>query len=343
MCVLLASGGEVFVEALRERGIETVTIGAGPHFNPRLIGRLRREIRDYQPDVVHTHLVHADLYAAASAATTGTARISTVHGPGAFARRFPTRAVTRLVGRLSPLTIAISHHVRRRLEDSGQRRRGTVRVVHYGLDSSGWSANESERADLRNSFGLTRDDLAVAICARLIPGKGHELLFEATALALDRASSLRVLVAGDGPLRDALESRAAQLPPQTVRLLGFLNEVSGLMKACDVLVFPTSPKLDEGFGLAALEAMAAERAVVATRVGALPEVVDPGRTGLLVPPEDPSALAEALIELATQPDLAREMGRRGRDRAQAEFGVERMVSRTLAVYREARGVREPAT
>ncbi len=83
--------------------------------------------------------------------------------------------------------------------------------------------------------------------------------------------------------------------------------------------------------------MAAERAVVATKVGALPEVVDDRRTGLLVAPDDPAALAEGLAVLATQPDLAREMGRRGRDRAQAEFGVEQMVSRTLAVYREAVG------
>jgi glycosyltransferase involved in cell wall biosynthesis len=336
MCVPLAGDGAVFVRALRARGIETATVRAGPDLNPLLIGWLRGEIRRYDPDVVHTHLVHADLHGQAGAALTRTPRVSTVHGPGAFARQGPYRAVTRLVGMLTPLTIAISHHIRERLERSGQRRRGTVRVIHYGIDAAEWSSTEAERGVLRERFGLAADDVAVAICARLIPGKGHELLLDATERALDRAPGLRVLVAGQGPLRPRIERRAEQLPAGTVRLLGFVEEMRALMTACDVLVFPTSPELDEGFGLAALEAMAAGRPVVATSVGALPEIVEPGRTGILVAPEDPAALAAALVELATKPAVGARLGRRGRDRALAEFGIERMVSRTIAVYAEAR-------
>lgn len=337
MCLLLASGGEIFAEELRARGVHTTTTSAGPDLNPLAIARLRQEIRSYRPDVVHSHLIHADLHAQASAILTGTARVSTVHGPGAFARALPYRAVTRVVGRQIPLTIAISDHVQRMLEDSGQRRRGSVRVVHYGIDAAGWSATEDERAGLRARFALAPDDAAVAICGRLIPGKGHELLLEAVDRALAHAPRLRVLVAGDGPLRERLQRRATELPPGTVRFLGFLDRVRDLMIASDLLVFPTSPELDEGFGLAALEAMAAERAVIATSVGALPEVVQSDRTGLVVPPKDPAALADALVRLATQPGLAAEMGQRGRERATAEFGVGRMVSRTLAVYREAVG------
>jgi glycosyltransferase involved in cell wall biosynthesis len=334
-CVPLAGEGELFVEELRARGIETVTARAGPDLNPLLVAWLRREIRRYEPDVVHTHLVHADLHGQASAVLTRTPRVSTVHGPGAFARPGRYGAATRLIGTLTPLTIAISCHVRRMLERSRQRRPGTVRVVHYGIDATGWSSTDAEQARMRERFGLATGDVAVAICARLIPGKGHELLIEAAERALLRAPRLRVLVAGHGPLRSRIERRAEELPSGTVRLLGFLDEIRDLMKACDVLAFPTSPQLDEGFGLAALEAMAAGRAVVATTVGALPEVVQPGRTGILVPPEDPSALADALVELATNPSMREELGRRGEERARAEFGIERMVSRTVGVYREA--------
>jgi glycosyltransferase involved in cell wall biosynthesis len=209
--------------------------------------------------------------------------------------------------------------------------------VHYGIDADGWSATEAERSELRRRFDLAPDDVAVAMSARLIPGKGHELLLDAAGRALDRAPGLRVLVAGQGPLRSDLEGAAARLPAGTVRLLGFLDDPRQLMKAADVLAFPTSPSLDEGFGLAALEAMAAGRAVVATSVGALPELVAPERNGLLVSPEDPDALADALVELASQPALSRELGRRGQERARAEFGIDRMVGRTLAVYREALG------
>jgi glycosyltransferase involved in cell wall biosynthesis len=333
MCVILAGDGEIFVSELEARGIETSTVRAGPNFNPRLVSSLRREIRRWEPDVVHTHLVHADLHGQLAARLAGTPCLSTVHGQ-IFVSAGPYRAAARVLAALTPLTIAISHHLRRDLERSGQRRPGSVRVVHYGIDATGWRATDAERAALRRAFGLAPEETAVAICSRLIPGKGHELLLEATERALERAPTLRVLIAGDGPLRGALERHAEQLPPGTVRLLGFVDDIPSLMKACDMLVFPTSPELDEGFGLAALEAMAAERPVVATRVGGLPEVVEDRRTGILVPPGDPAGLADALVELATQPALRVELGRRGAERAAVEFGIARMVSRTLDVYRE---------
>jgi glycosyltransferase involved in cell wall biosynthesis len=333
MCVILAGDGDVFVRELEARGVDTSTVPAGPNFNPRLVTSLRREIRGWEPDVVHTHLVHADLHGQLAARLARRPCLSTVHGR-IFASAWPHRAAVSGLAALTPLTIAISHHLRHDLEESGQRRPGSVRVVHYGIDATGWRATEVERAALRREYGLAPEDTAVAICSRLIPGKGHQVLLEATSRALERAPTLRVLIAGDGPLRGGLERCAGELPDGTVRFLGFVDEIPRLMKACDVLVFPTSPELDEGFGLAALEAMAAERPVVATRVGALPEVVEDGRTGILVDPRDAAALADALVQLATQPALRTELGRRGAERAAAEFGIARMVRRTLDVYRE---------
>lgn len=337
MCVAVAGDGEAFVDELRARGIDTVTGRAGPDVNPVLAAWLHREIRRYRPDLVHTHLVHADLHGQISARLSRTPFLSTVHGPGAFSRAAPSRVATRLVGAGIPLTIAISHHVRRMLEASRQRRLGTVRVVHYGIDATGWQATDAERAGLRRGLDLEDGDVAVAICARLIPGKGHELLLEAAERALERWPGLRVLVAGEGPLRERLERRAERLPGATVRFLGFVDDMPGFMNACDVLVFPSSPALDEGFGLAALEAMAAGRAVVATSVGALPEVVEDGETGILVDPDDPSPLADALVELAKRPALRESMGRRGHERAGVEFGIDAMVRGTLAAYQEAVG------
>ena len=334
MCVAVTGGGEAFARELRANGIDTVTTSAGPDVNPRLAGWLLREVRRYSPDLVHTHLVHADLHGQV-ARLARTPTLSTVHGPGAFARSRPLRAATRLVGAGIPLTIAISHHVRRMLEQSGQRRRGTVRVVHYGIDASGWQANGDERAAGRRTLGLEEGDVAVAIASRLIPGKGHDLLLAAAAAAHERCPELRVIVAGDGPLAESLRRRAEQLPDGVVRFTGFVDDMAGLMKACDVLAFPTSPSLDEGFGLAALEAMAAGRAVVASNVGPLPEVVEDGETGILVPPDDAPRLAEALVELAASPELRASMGRRGHERAVREFGVDAMVERTLRVYDEA--------
>jgi len=120
-----------------------------------------------------------------------------------------------------------------------------------------------------------------------------------------------------------------------VRFLDFMPDVRPLVQACDVLAFPTAPELGEGFGLAALEAMAAERPVVATAVGALPEVVAHGQTGIVVPPGDRGQLADALVRLARDPGLRARLGAAGRERARTEFSIDRMIGRTLAVYEEA--------
>jgi glycosyltransferase involved in cell wall biosynthesis len=119
-----------------------------------------------------------------------------------------------------------------------------------------------------------------------------------------------------------------------VRLLGFVADIQRFMAACDILVFPTLPTLGEGFGLAALEAMAAGRPVIATGIASLPEVVVNRETGTLVPPDDPQALTESLVNLAADTQLRRRMGKAGRHRAAEVFGIDRMVSDTFKVYRE---------
>ena len=115
-----------------------------------------------------------------------------------------------------------------------------------------------------------------------------------------------------------------------------MADIRRFMGACDVLAFPTQPELSEGFGLAALEAMAAARPVIATRVGSLPEVVSDEATGLLIAPGSAEELARALIRLAHDARLRQEMGERARNRAREEFSLEAMVERTLAVYDEVR-------
>lgn len=110
---------------------------------------------------------------------------------------------------------------------------------------------------------------------------------------------------------------------------GKRNDIPNIMKALDVFVLPS---LWEGFGLVPLEAMAAQKPVVATSVSAIPEVIVDGETGLLIPPKDSIALADAILKLLDDPELAREMGRKGRVRLEKEFSVDRMVSQTEALY-----------
>jgi glycosyltransferase involved in cell wall biosynthesis len=326
-----------FTEPLRALGVPTSVTAAGPDLNPLVVRALLKEMRIFRPDLVHTHLIHADLHGQVAAGLAGVGRVSSVHGTPAFYRREPYRSAARLAGRFSRATIAISEHVRRFLEGLQLTRPDRIEVVPYGIDAPRWPLPEPDLVLARSALGLRPDDVAVGIAARLIPGKGHSFLLEAHTAAVRRSPRLRLLIAGDGPLRERLESEASRAGNGTVKFLGYLDDMRGFMNACDVLAFPTEPALGEGFGLAALEAMACGRPVVATTAGSLPEVVKERETGLIVRPDSVDELAARLLELAGDERLRKELGVRGQERARTIFSLEAMVQRTLGVYERALG------
>jgi glycosyltransferase involved in cell wall biosynthesis len=327
--------GDQFVHGLRERGVEVVQLPLGLDFNPSIFRSLWLDIRGFRPHLVHTHLLHGDLYGQPIAWLGRVPAISSFHSVHSFFKREPVRSAERLAGRLAHLTIAISEHVRDFLLRAELRAPGSIRVIPYGVDPCEWESTAEARARGRRRFRLREDDVVVGIASRLIPGKGHELLLRAFTDAHKDVPNLRLLVAGDGPLRQEIECAARRVDPDAIRVLGFVRDIQSFMASCDVVAFPTLPTLGEGFGLAALEAMAAERPVIATRVASLPEIVADGETGILVPPDDPVPLAAALALLATNRGLREQFGAAGRRRAFERFALHQMVAATLSVYREA--------
>jgi glycogen(starch) synthase len=238
-------------------------------------------------------------------------------------------------GRLARRSIAISEAVRRAVESLAIPRRGSVRVVPYGIDAEGRRLSPDARAAARAKLDLRDDDVAVTVAARLIVGKGHDVVLDAALAALGEAPTLKLLIAGDGPERGALEARARSLPQGVTRFLGYVEDTRDLIGASDVVAFPTLPSLGEGFGLAALEAMAAGVPVVASDTGALPEVVADGRTGIVVPAGSSPALAAALVRLTRDPSERERLGAAGLQRARSDFSLAAMADRTIAVYEEA--------
>jgi glycosyltransferase involved in cell wall biosynthesis len=170
----------------------------------------------------------------------------------------------------------------------------------------------------------------VVVVAQLIPRKGHRFLLDAVPAILERHPSLQLLLVGDGELRDALaaEVRARGLGA-VVRLLGQREDVADILRASDLLVHPATM---EGFANVAMQAMAAGIPVVSSAVGGMPESVRDGENGLLVPPADAPALANAINRLLADPDLCRRLGERGRVIVESEFTVDAMVQGNLAVY-----------
>lgn len=339
MCVLLTGNGEEFVDAMRNREVPVHVVNAGGHVAPDLIFRLWRLIRRVRPDLVHTHLIDADLYGQTAARLAGVPAISSVHGTPSGWERGMLRRLCRVVGRLPVRRIAISWHVREFLVANRLTPADRIVVIHYGIDASQWSATNSQRTTGRAALGIDEQTVAVGIASRLIPGKGHSTLFRAARLAGAQLATLEILVAGEGALRAELE-HGLSLPPTSptdppVRFLGFVKDVRAFMHACDIVVFPTEPPLSEGFGLAALEALAVGRPVVASDWSALPEVVSNEDSGLLFPPGSATDLADALVRLASNPSLRHTFGRQAAERARSTFPIDKMVAATLDVYRTA--------
>jgi glycosyltransferase involved in cell wall biosynthesis len=333
MLVLEAPGSSRFVGAMRERGVDVESLPAGRDLHPRLATRIRSVVRSVRPDLVHTHLIHADLYGQVAARLAHVPAVSTVHSVHGFYRREPTRSAARLAARAARRTIAISTYCGDFLRDAGIVPQDRLRVVPYGVDANAWRASGNERARARERFGVTGIDVVVGMASRLIPGKGHAQAIAAFRSASRVTPDLHLLIAGEGELRARLDAEAARDSSGRVRLLGFVDDMREFLAACDVLLFPTMPELGEGFGLAALEAMAAGKPVVATRIASLPEIVgDEG--GFLVEPRA-SEIAAALRRIADDPLGRLAMGAAAAERAATCFDIATMLERTIQVYREA--------
>ena len=299
---------EPFYEQL---SVPALRLRTAHELDPRLVVRLRGALRG--ADLVHTHLVHADVYGAL--ARGDRKLVSTKHNDDPFRTggfRFAERALTRRAARV----IAITEALRRFTVDRVGLPAAKVEVVHYGLDAPppAWGAD----VEVALPDGAR---VVLAVC-RLVPQKGLDVAVRALARVREEEPRAVLVVLGEGSERPRLAGEGVYLP-------GRVGDVAAWLERAELLVHPARW---EGFGLALLEAMLAGKPVVATRVSSIPEIVVDGETGLLVPADDAGALAQAILHVLRDPGT---LGAAGLARARSEFSVERMSRRTLAVYERA--------
>lgn len=316
-------GARDFRRRLEEAGVPVEALRLPFAADPRAFRRLVAVIRRLRPAIVHTHLVHADfLGLAAGRICRVPVLASTKHGFNGFRERRPFALADRSIGRLAEPHIAISHGLARYLVETEGFAEHEFVVIHYGIEPG------PEPIPCLESRRL--------LCVgRLVPIKGHDVLLRAFARARAVVPGLELELAGSGELEDELRQRVDELHlGEAVRFLGLVSPIGPLMEAAGVVVVPS---LGEGFGMVALEAMERGRAVIASDVGGLPEIVVHGETGLIVPRSDQESLARAIVELASDPPRAAAMGRAGRLRALAAFPQERCTEQTAAAYDSALG------
>jgi glycosyltransferase involved in cell wall biosynthesis len=324
--VLLCPAESRSLQEAARRGIEARPIRAGNVWSLRGLFEMRRALQASAPDLVHLHTGRANWLGGLTAWHLGLPAITTRRMDRAVKRDARTRF---MYGRVVRRAVAISGAVRARLIEGGVPP-SMIRLIPSAVDPE-LLYPQHGRASTRAAAGLA-DTPMLLVVAALVHRKGIDVLMAALAILAEQGLRPALWIAGQGPARPALESQARELRLDAqVRFLGQRGDVADLLAACDVFILPSRR---EGLGVAALEAMAAGRAIVATRVGGLAEAVLHERTGLLVPPEDPAALADALARLLRDPSLRARLAAEGPRRVAQGFRAEDLVEAYEGLYCE---------
>jgi len=321
------------IEEAAEREIPVGRVVIHNDADVRVIGRLRESLRTLKPDILHTHLIHADAYGFVAGKLAGIRRIiSSRHNDDPFRKFLPLRLSHRALWRGLSAGIAISDAIRKFIVDVEGAPEKKLHVVRYGLEFERIqpAAINSAREALRTELNLPSDTFLFGMACRLTPQKGISDALKAFASIQHERNDVHFIIAGDGELKKQLVNEAKQLGiASRVYFLGWREDVKEVLAALDVFLMPS---LWEGFGLVLIEAMSRRIPVIASNVSAIPEIVVDGESGILIPPEDPQALAGAMQLLLQDRALRAYIGLLGEDRVETHFTAERMAKETLDIY-----------
>ncbi len=329
------------IEAARQRGLGVVNLEVSwrdirPWRDLRGLWRLRSFLRTAGYHLVHTHTSKAGFVGRLAATLARVpAIVHTMHG---FAIHEESPAVERhayaflekIAACCCHRLVTVSHFHRRWAIELGIAAANKLLAIPNGAPE--WEP-AAGRAETRRSLGLADHHVAILSNSRIAAQKGLEDLLGAAALLPGEiAARVRILFAGEGALRAVLEQMACRLGiAHRVRFLGFRSDMPDLLAAADIVALPS---LREGLSMALLEAMAAGKPVVATRISSFQEATKDGESALLVPVQDPGALAAALTELIADPQRAASLGRRGREIYSLEYTAGQMTSRYQLLHEE---------
>jgi len=309
----------------REQGVGVDLVKIIGNIDPLAILQFMRLFRRRNVDIVHTHS-NADSWNASVAAKFSRHRpwvVRTRHLSAAFNNRL-------IYSFMADRVITTGEYTRKYMVQEKGIDPQRVVAIPSGIDLERFNP-EATREDIREELGLARDTLIFGSASVFRKKKGYHFLLQATPQILSAYPSSKLLLVGGGPQENNLRRLIAELKIQDAVILpGFRNDMPRVLNTMDVFVFPT---LEEAFPNAVMEAMAMKRAVVATRVGGVPDIVRDGETGYLVEPEDPSAIAEKVSLLFKEKELRRKIGEGGKEFVTANCSHRIMVQRIEELYR----------
>jgi L-malate glycosyltransferase len=326
---LLCQPDSPMAEKAEDIGIKIFPISMHGEVDPIACLRIRSLINRFKYDILHSHTSHAHTLVFFSSF-------------GIHAKRLVTRRVDFSVFRHSFLKlsglkyrymadfyIAVSHKIKEVLVNDGIPD-GRIFVVHSGIDPNRF---KDERKDtLIAEFNIKSGEQVVINVAHLAGHKGQQYLVKAIPLVLARIPTARFFIVGGGELMDELQSLATSLGlKKELIFTGFRRDVGAFYQIADLFVMSS---IQEGLGTAVLDALALGKPVVAASSGGIPEIIDDGKTGRLVAPADPAAMAAGIVELLTHTDRAKHMASQGRAKIREKFSVEAMVDKNIEIYQQ---------
>jgi glycosyltransferase involved in cell wall biosynthesis len=307
--------------------VKVIDLSRKEEIDPLLLIRLLLLIRREKIEIVHTHLVHASIVGRLAAKLAGVRGIITTrHYAYYHKHKGLVDWIERKTAVFNDSLIAISSAVKQYMTTEERYRPAKIHVLHNAVDLNLFHSMDGPE------ISRGRDRIMIGSVGRLHTSKGHETLLRSMPYVKQRFPGARLTIVGTGREKDNLEKLSARLGISSeVDFLGAKkpSQIPRLLRTLDLFVLASNW---EGFGLAAVEAMASGLPVVATDVGGLPEIVVDGRTGFLVPPGKPRMLADKVVHLLQNPELCRQMGKQGRRRAETLFSLEDMVERLEAIY-----------
>jgi glycosyltransferase involved in cell wall biosynthesis len=314
--------------ALRRAGVRFLGLDRRTRAHAWTWWPLVRLLRKERVDVIHAHKFGSNIWGVVFGRLCGVPVVVTHEHGWSFEGWAKTIMDRELIARGSNALIAVSREDRRRMIELEKISPETAVFVPNGIPALPQPSGRDVRAEL----GIGAEDPVVTTVGFLRQPKAMDVLIEGASRIAPRFPGLKVLIVGEGADRPVYEALIDRLGVQdTVKLLGLRSDVPDLLRASDVAVLSTN---SEGSPLSVMEYMDAGLPVVATRVGGIPDLIEHGVHGLLVEPQDAAGLGDAIARLLSDPDEARQMGKRGRERRQREFDIDVMVDNLQNLYLE---------
>ena len=313
--------------ALSADGIKYRVFSRKSRVDLKLLGSLVAHMRADKIQLVHTHHIAQLLYAGLAARLVGAKVVHTEHDFYSLSHRRGIQILLRVLSKMADVVTGVSDPVSCFLRDQVGIPSQKIMTIQNGIDISAYLG---ATPIARSEWGWSHTDVVVGCVARLEPEKGVAILLEAFRLVLMRQPNAKLLIAGDGGERAHLKSAAGRLGLNgSVQFLGSRSDIPEVLATCDVIAVPS---IQEGLPMALLEAMASGKAVVATGVGSIPDVIRDGGSGILVPPASAKSLAQALTGLVDNQSKRQEMGVEASKVVEERYSFNRMLQTYDSLY-----------